>query len=438
MRIEPLSTQTALPKPVRVFWLINGLLAVLCPIVIVINRYIFHLGEGVHWQPYTSPFLPWGHFCDFWNFHDRFMVYHTTVFYSTTAGSIFSYPAPLSLLYALFFLPQHNQHSIFTVTTTLPLLGMLYVLGREMIAAGISRHVATMFVVSAFLFSYPYWFEWELGNIEICVFLIVAFGVFAWLRGRLYLAAALFGIAGSMKIFPFLYLGLLLSRKRYRQFGFGLLVAALLYPLSVWMACPSFSIAFEGIRASSRALGTGLLPYWDWVLANVDHSLWSFYKQAMHLMGYKNERPMWEVTAYTALMAAGGTALYFLRIRRLPMLNQLICLCIASILLPPMSNDYTLLYLYLPWGLLVISTIREQQQGVLRPGVFGAFICFGILFSAESEIVIARAAVAGQLKAATLVVLLYLALKYPFVLPSEHDVTQVRKAAGMELAAVER
>ena len=438
MRIGSSPAQTALPKPARVFWVINGLLALLCPIVIVVNRYVFHLGAGVHWQPYTSPFLPWGHFCDFWNFHDRFMMYHTTVFYSTTAGSIFSYPAPLSLLYALFFLSQHNQHTIFTVTTTLPIFGMLYFLGCEMIAGGISKRVATLFVISAFLFSYPYWFEWELGNIEVCVFLIVAFGVFAWLRGQLYLAAALFGIAGSMKIFPFLYLGLLLSRKQSRQFGFGLLVAAVLYPLSVWMACPSFSIALAGIRASSRALGTGLLPYWDWVLANVDHSLWSFYKQVMHLLGYKNERPMWEVTTYTALTAIAGTALYFLRIRRLPMLNQLICLSVASILLPPMSNDYTLLYLYLPWGLLLISAIRDEQKGFMRPGVLGAFICFALLFSAESEIVIARAAVAGQLKAATLVVLLCIALTYPFVLPSEQGDTQVHKLAGAELTAIEQ
>ena len=69
------------------------------------------------------------------------------VFYSTTAGSIFSYPAPLSLLYALFFLSQHNQHTIFTVTTTLPIFGMLYFLGCEMIAGGISKRVATLCIL---------------------------------------------------------------------------------------------------------------------------------------------------------------------------------------------------------------------------------------------------------------------------------------------------
>jgi hypothetical protein len=407
-----------LPRPLKIFWKINVVLVLVCAAIIALNHYVWHLGQGVHWQPYTSPFLPWGHFVDFWAFHDRFDHYHTLEFYSTTGGSVFSYPAPLSLVYELFFLSPHAEHSIFTLVTTLPLIGLCILLARAMVAKGISKATASLFVASALLFSYPFWFEYLLGNIEICVFLITAVGILAWLRGNLYLAAALIGAAGSMKIFPFVYLGLFLSRKQYRQFAFGFLTAAVLYPVSIWLACPSFAVALPQIKASSNAIG-GLLLQWDWVLINFDHSLFGVYKQLAHLLGYRNLRSAHQLSVYTALVAISGIALYFLRIRRLPLMNQLLSLCVASILLPPMSNDYTLLYLYLPWGLLGLSAIQEARTGRTRAGLLAAFVCFGLLFSPESEIIIRHATVAGQFKALTLLVLLYISLKYPLALPSE-------------------
>src|ERR1035437_10130218 len=325
-----------MPRPLKVFWWINASLALLSAVVVVVNRYILHWGE-----PYNSPFLPFHHFCDFWAFHDRFDHCHTLDFYSTTGGSVFSYPAPLSLVYAFFFLAHHNQHSIFTIVTTLPVIGLGILLARAMVARGLPKITASLFVASSLVLSYPFWFEYLLGNIEICVFLITAVGILAWYRGNLYLAAALIGVAGSMKIFPFVYLGLFLSRKQYRQFAFGFLTASVLYPVSIWLACPSFSVALPQIKASSSAIG-GLLLQWDWVLANVDHSLFGMYKQFAHLFGYSNIRSAHQLSVYTAIVAIAGIALYFLRIRRLPLLNQLLSLCIASILLPPMSHDYTL------------------------------------------------------------------------------------------------
>lgn len=415
----------AMPRPLRVFWRITVLLALLCAAVIGVNRFILHWGE-----PYNSPFLPFRHFCDFWAFHDRFGSYHTLAFYSTRGGSVFSYPAPLSLLYELFFLAHHNQHSIFTVATTLPVLALALLFARAMVAGGVSRTGAALFVASSLLLSYPFWFEYLLGNIEICVFLITAFGLLAWLRGNLYLAAALIGAAGSMKLFPFVYLALFLSRRQYRQFAFGLLAAAVLYPVSVWLACPSFSVAFPAMRSASAALGKGLLLVWDWILTSCDHSLWGLYKQAMHLLGFSNVRSAHELAVYTLLAAVAGVALYFLRIRHLPLLNQLLALCIASILLPPMSNDYTLLYLYLPWALLALSAIQDAAAGRTRPGVLAAFVCFGLLLSPESEIIIRHAAIAGQFKALTLLVLLCIALRYPFPLPSQVTPAKSMQAVG--------
>ena len=76
-----------------------------------------------------------------------------------------------------------------------------------------------------------------------------------------------------------------------------------------------------------------------------------------------------------------ASASHFLRIRHLPVINQVLCLCIAFILLPPVSYDYTLLHLYVPWGLLVMFA---QEQQILRrevPGLTAAFVCLGILMA---------------------------------------------------------
>lgn len=60
---------------------------------------------------------------------------------------------------------------------------------------------------------------------EVCIFLLVAFGFLAFLRDRLYLAAILLGCAAAMKIFPFVYFALLFTRKAYRQIAVGIVAA---------------------------------------------------------------------------------------------------------------------------------------------------------------------------------------------------------------------
>ena len=70
--------------------------------------------------------------------------------------------------------------------------------------------------------------------------------------------------------------------------------------------------------------------------------------------------------------------LYFKRIFKLPLLNQVLSLTICSILLPPVSHDYTLIQMYAPWA-IVHADYRY----------------------------------AGQFKALVLLVLLLLALRFP-------------------------
>lgn len=407
-------SQAGFPAPVRKFWILNVALVVLCVIWIALNVYVRHRG-----YPYNTPFLQFDHFIDFYDFRVRFTHYHQLDFFSTDGkrGSIFSYPPPAGLLYAFFYLPKDHAHALFTAVTLPPLFVFAWLFWRSLIRRAVQPILAGVFVASCCLLSFPYWYEYMLGNMELCLFIMIAAALILMLRGYGYIAAVIIGIAGSMKLFPFILLGLFLSRRQYRQMFVGFLSAAILYPIALWMECPSLPIAIRGMRTGAGAISKGLVLQWHQAETAFDHSIFGIFKQTMHLLGYSNTQPPGRVTVYMAIAAFTGIVLYFWKIRRLPLMNQILALIIAAILLPPMSSDYTLLHLYTPWAFLVLVAVEAARERRNIPGLTAMFVCFAVLFAPESELIIRGAAFAGQLKAVTLIVLWYLAMRYPLPLP---------------------
>jgi hypothetical protein len=120
------------------------------------------------------------------------------------------------------------------------------------------------------------------------------------------------------------------------------------------------------------------------------------------------------LTIYSIIAALCMFLVFFLWVRKLPVINQVICLCVATLILPPTSFDYTLLSLYLPWAMLVLLAVHRGNRNQDVPGLVLAMVCFAILFVPETEIILHRRSIAGQLKALTLVALFFIALRYPF------------------------
>jgi hypothetical protein len=143
-----------------------------------------------------------------------------------------------------------------------------------------------------------------------------------------------------------------------------------------------------------------------------DHSLFALIKVAHLYVTNKAVVRIETVHRFVLFSAVAGTALFFARIRHLPLANQVICLCIASIALPPVSYDYTLLNLYVPWAILVCFAVETQNVRV--QGLTAAFVCFGIATSIETEVIYEGHSLGGQIKAIALCVLMGIALRYPF------------------------
>jgi hypothetical protein len=320
------------------------------------------------------------------------------------------YPAPMAVLYQSFYLLGRHSLGIFLFITMMLVAFLGAILGKAMVRQGAGVPTAALFLSSAICFSYPFWFTYMLGNMEVCVFLIVAAGFLAYVRGYLYVAAGLIGLAASVKIFPFVYLALFLGRKKYPQFAFGVAAAVAANVSSLWLLCPSIPIAYRGIKSGLLAFrNLYILPFRP-VETGFDHSIFGFMKSVGNLL-HEPVMPGAVLTGYLAVAAIGGISLYFLRIRHLPQLNQIVCLCALSILLPPTSHDYTLIELYVPWGLMVLYALRTAN---IRPrGLMLAFVCFAVAMSAESELIY-KVGYSGQLKAIALVVLLLTALKCPW------------------------
>jgi hypothetical protein len=99
----------------------------------------------------------------------------------------------------------------------------------------------------------------------------------------------------------------------------------------------------------------------------------------------------------------------------MPVLNQVLCLTVAMTLLPPMSFDYTLIHLYLPFALLALYLVDFHRKGLDAPrGVAGVVFCMVVLLSQVGEIIFHGDRLGGQIKAVALLVLFVLCLYYEF------------------------
>jgi hypothetical protein len=404
------------------FVAIQILLTIACAVSEVYCIVVLHLGAPFDYPLKTRDQSN----LDFRNFLTAFQHFHSPAFF--TYSPHFLYPAPLAPMYWIFF--RYHQHPtkffICFILGSFLVSGLL--LGRALWRRGVPFTADLFFITLCLFLAFPLWFEVKQANIEICVWVIVAWGVLAFLRSRSYAAAACFGIAGSMKLFPFIYLGLLLSKRRYREIVFSGAVAVCSTVASLWLVGGrDIANTWRQIESGIAEFRTVYMLHFRQTEIGFDHSLFSIYKWFWH-RHHEFEIAPHILTLYLAVAAVSGIALYFLRIRHLPVINQVLCLCIASILLPPVSYEYTLLHLYVPFALLALLAQEKWNSREPIPGINAAFFCFAILLSPLSEFIHNSERFGGQIKSIVLVVLMYVALKYPFGSPETVQRREEREA----------
>ena len=403
------AVKAGLPLPLRVFVGVAASLLAVAATAEAVCRYVLHYG-----YPSRSPLLD-DHFADLIAWWPLFQHFHTLQFFTDTQHSPCMYPAPVAVCYRAFFIFVPHEVRVFLCFVSLCAVIAAFLFCRNLVRHGLGRPASVFLVTFALLTSYPLWFEIRQANMEICSWLFMAVGLWAFMRERGYSAAACFGIAGALKITPFLYLGLFLAKRQYRHILFAFLSAAAVTVPSLWLVYPHIgdswrltNLAVSKFR-TLVTLGT-LYPY-----VAFDHCAFGLLKKLVyrHISAHHLSVLL---TAYSATAVVLMLVLFFGWIRKLPVINQVLCLCVATVLLPPTSFDYTLMALYLPWALLVLFAILQDKKGQASPGLVPAMVCFAILFVPETEIIYHYVSVGGQIKALALVALFYIGLSRRFPL----------------------
>lgn len=363
----------------------------------------------------------WSHdptdiFGDFSNYSYLFVNFHKAAFFCSSDDR-FAYPAPAAVIYFWLYSMGPQQLVLFLggiIASALAAAGFFL---RALLRRGIVAWQAVLFVAGITLTSWPLLFLFERANIELTVWLLAACGLWALLRRHPMLAAVLFGLTGSIKIYPLVLLALLFQRKYRWEFLTGMATFGASLLGAFWFVGPTISIAFRGTVDGV----TGFVSNY----AATAHSELCFDHSFLATMKQFTCHPPLDCDNFTTLshiyvpvIAVGATLLFLLRVHKLPLINRILFVTICMVALPPVSYDYTLVHLYIPFALIVLAGIRAAQSGVALPGLKLALACFAVLFTPQLFLFYGDFNLNGVLKSAALIGLLVLLARNPWADPA--------------------
>ncbi|HEY3929225.1 MAG TPA: glycosyltransferase family 87 protein [Candidatus Koribacter sp.] len=372
---EAKAERGGLPKILREYWLT----IVALTIVDLVLSYWLHgdilLFDKAH------------HFGDMVTYADRFHNdYGTAAFFRVIRGKTdWTYPAPIAVLLHLYYkLPHPIVAWIVTLVIVVAVGTVLF--ARAMERRGISRWTAWGFALTAAVTAYPVWYLVECANMEVYVLVFVGIGLACYLRGQRGWAAVCFGIATALKITPIIYCALLLNRRDWRKMLYGLAVGAAVFFGSHWMMGPTTAVALEGTRDALRLYTAHLVLGFRPHEVSFDHSLFGICKQMYELLRihfhWESLRLPVIYDVYLPVVALLGVGLWVFRIRKLSPLSQAVAITVCAMLFTPVSWDYRLTHLYVPWMFVVLWVLEHPEvENKLLPGMF---LFFAVLFTPQN------------------------------------------------------
>jgi hypothetical protein len=378
----------------------------LTAIALVYYHFTGYMVQAQLWSPGSD------NFGDFWHYHKLFALFHTRAFFES--ADRFAYPAPCAVLYAFFYGSGPRPHLVFDITLALVFLTSGGFFFRFLQRLGLERVEAALITALLMVTSYPWHTLYDRANMELFVYVFLAAGVWAFLAGRPMLAAALWGCAGALKIYPIALLALFLHRKTFRPLLLGLATFAGVLLISFWFVGPTIAIAAKGTIDGL----TGFVGHYAGTARreelNLDHSALGAIKEILSLNMFHLGADWQKVSiAYQTMVFLGAPVLFFSWIRKLPLLNELCLLLIGVVLLPPVSYDYTLVHIYLVLGIVLGAYYYAVRRGHTFPGAITYFAAFALLSTPQTWIHLRGLRPNGVIKCLALIVIAALLLRFP-------------------------
>ena len=318
---------------------------------------VFHYCAGKYckWSyPYdTFLFTPADAFNDFFNFYR--MCKNRNPYFEPGVPSLY-FPLADLIFCAFARLPKNLSFALYSAAFAMPVIGLTAWQLR-----GGSRYEYAKNVLICALLTYPFLFTLDRGNND--GFLFVPLCAFALMDdSRPLLRSLLLAIPIAMKVYPGVFLLILLGDKRYKEIAFTLLWVVVLSAVSLLCFRGGFMAnihqVLEIFRTNER------LPAYAWNNQTY-HSVGLFFP--MKIMLREVDRYLFPVAIWDqvkvvyrlgVLISLGLLSLYILFIER-ERWKKIALLVFAMLLLPEMSCDYRLLHVLIPLFLF----INAPRQG---------------------------------------------------------------------------
>ncbi|MDP9040072.1 MAG: DUF2029 domain-containing protein [Acidobacteriota bacterium] len=413
--------------PIRLFFYLSMALTLFSAFMNLVAP-LFGIPRSSEW-PFGKTTDP---FRDFYLYKPRYAFFHSPRFF-TFQDWPFLYPAPLAVVSKLFYsLPHSTRVYLLTMIAGYLIAALLVV--RALVRRRFRPSTAAILMLLVFATTNMYIICYQQANLEFIVWLTMSLALWAYFTGRGYAAAVLIGIAASMKLYPLIFIGLLLSTRKYRETLVAFATAVLSTLVSLWLVCPDLRTSIRGIQSGLALFRTTYVLEYQPNL-RYDHSLFALLKSfALSLHGHLRASAGHPsphtvgraLSIYLPCMALAGILLYVTSIRRLPLINQVLCFSVAIVLLPPVSYDYTLLHLYAVLVLLIF--VSHEPQPTSTRALNTAFAALALLLSPPPGLfVFHHQAISGPIKCLALITLFVVALRYPVrssfdrMLPARQD-----------------
>jgi hypothetical protein len=406
------SGRKALPEILRWFWTYS---AASFALALLISYLEFRAGMNRYrWVPFDTPY-----FRDLLEDAPTFRLLHTVAFFNPTNTSPVAYPPFGAVQLALLYSSNHPV-MFFLVLAAVALGVAVWGVARALIANGIGRRTAILFPLTLALMSFPIERLVIQGNIEIFLWIFAAAGTLAYLRGHDDVAAVFWGLAAASKLYPVVLLLLLLPHRKFRAFTIGVLVFVGVSALSmvylgpdiatVWTGSLHSVFGYQQLRAAE--LSTREL--------HANHSLFLLIKLAASVAG---RSALMLVKPYYVCGGLFFAAIFFGRLRKMPVANQLLGVSVFMLTLPTISYFHTLVNLYAPLLVLFFLAIRADRTGLRIPGLSTTVLLFVPLFASFQLFTFPSILLfCGVVQAVLLLLIFLYAVQYPFAEPAYAEI----------------
>ena len=168
-------------------------------------------------RPHYNP-IGTVHFSDLMEYVPTFRLLHTAAFFHNAVTNPVAYPPFGAVFYWLLYATGHPV-ATYLLCAAVWLCVLTVGAGRWLRGEGVRPTVAYLFPGTVLGMAFPVLGMLCYGNIELFLWVFAATGVWALVRERPTLAAVLWGCAAAMKLYPLIFLVLLVPRRQWRAVG---------------------------------------------------------------------------------------------------------------------------------------------------------------------------------------------------------------------------